>query len=125
MVTQMTNISYCQDYVNQMKEQMAALQLERDELAARVDQLEEVLYKADMLGFYELSHDSSVSHKEVCKLLADVRSTANNHAASLKLHDADLLERCAKSLKGFNSIIINEAAEWVSEQAAKLREEAS
>ena len=72
------------------------LLVERDQLAARVDQLEGVLYKTDMLGFYETTHDSSSSHKELCSLLSAVRATSNNHAASLLLHDADVLDDAAK-----------------------------
>lgn len=64
-----------------------------DQMAARIERLEQLHDNAAILGFYTVSFDSGTSHKELCKLAFEAR--AESPAASLLLHDAAVLEKLA------------------------------
>jgi hypothetical protein len=64
-----------------------------DELAARVDRLEQLYDDAAILGLYTVSFDSGASHKALCRLTHKVRSEPRS--VSLKMHDIDLLRKWA------------------------------
>jgi hypothetical protein len=77
-------------HIAALEDEIAALEQERDELAAKVERLEQVYDDAAILGLYTVSFDSGASHKALCRLSHKVRSEPRS--ASLKLHDADVLD---------------------------------
>jgi hypothetical protein len=113
-------------HIAALEDEVAALEQERDELTARVERLEQLYDDAAILGLYTVSFDSGASHKALCRMAHKVRSEPRS--VSLKLHDADLLDKYAQSCTQEPEIEwdhgYNAAVKDIQATANKLRQEA-